>query len=339
MRIPVVISVDVECDINGALTFPERATPLGPECVFRESGGVDHGLGLILRTLHRHGLRGSFFLETLCARFFGIDALRRIAAPIVESGHHELELHLHPEWRYFDGPGWRTDLAARRTQGWRPNPRLGDRSDSEFEDLLTEAVGYFEQVVGRGPRAFRSGGLSTSRQIYGVLQRQGFTASSSVGLAIQRPRDALLHLPHGHAVIDGVHEIPVTSFTDLRVGGRSHWRGLTITGCTDRETRKLLQQAYRWQKGPVVLLTHPAEFSLAASAPSGTGFRPNAITIARLESLCAFLADASDRFDVTTVLDIATHAKPVAAPVQAALAIGPWGNLRRALESRRMQAL
>ncbi len=315
MRIPVVISVDVECDINGALTFPERATPLGPECVFRESGGVDHGLGLILRTLHRHGLRGSFFLETLCARYFGIDALRRIAAPIAESGHHELELHLHPEWRYFDGPGWRTDLAARRTQGWRPNPRLGDRSASEFEDLLTEAVGYFEQVVGRGPRAFRSGGLSTSRQIYGVLQRQGFTASSSVGLAIQRPRDALLHLPHGHAVVDGVHEIPVTSFTDLRVGSRSHWRGLTITGCTD----------------------HPAEFSLSASAPSGTGFRPNAITIARLESLCGFLADASDRFDVTTVLDIATHAKPVAAPVQAALAIGPWGNLRRVLEARRMQ--
>jgi hypothetical protein len=129
----------------------------------------------------------------------------------------------------------------------------------------------------------------------------------------------------------------VTSFTDLRVGSRSHWRGLTITGCTDRETRKLLQQAYRCQKGPIVLLTHPAEFSLSASAPSGTGFRPNAITIARLESLCAFLADASDRFDVTTVLDIATHAKPVAAPVQAALAIGPWGNLRRVLEARRMQ--
>lgn len=91
----VVISADIECDVHGALTFPDRNSPLGIEGIFRLDQGRDAGLGFLLDTLCRHGLPGSFFVEMLCAGHFGRQSLRTVVQRIEAAGRHEIELHLH----------------------------------------------------------------------------------------------------------------------------------------------------------------------------------------------------------------------------------------------------
>ena len=335
----VVISVDVECDIHGALTFPDRRTPLGEEAVFRRQGNADHGLGFITRTLSQHGLPGVFFIETLCSRFFGDGCMQQAALHIVESGTHDLQLHLHPEWRYFGSAGWREELAEKRKGGWRPRPKTSELPAEEIVALTREAIGHFERATGRRPQALRTGSLSTERSLYPALVACGLTVSSSVGMAIAPPADEALHLYHDHATVDGVLELPITSFTDLRLGPRRRLRCLTVIGCTDGELIRVLERAHRQGVQTVVLLTHPSEFSWETEAPgAAVGFQSNVIAQRRFQALCAHLAQKPQRFKVTTVEAVARDrlAQRTAPSAQTPVHIGPWGNLRRLADARQM---
>ena len=137
-RLRVVLSADIEFDINGALTYPRTQTPRGVESVFRECVGGDQGLGFLVDTLDRHGLVGSFFVETLAARHFGVESIRHLVDRIGQNGQtHEIELHVHPEWQHLGQDDWRDSLHTAREQGWRPNPWLASLSPSDFESLLS----------------------------------------------------------------------------------------------------------------------------------------------------------------------------------------------------------
>jgi len=339
MRVEVVLSADIEFDINGALTFPDRRTPAGTECVYRRDGEHDQGLMFILETLDRHALPGSFFLETLGARYFGVEKITELATVITRSGRHELELHLHPEWRYFNGDDWRDELTVARANGWRPSGSVADCSEQLYGEILDEACATFELAAGRRPRLFRSGGLSAVEFMYPLLAQRGIVASSSVGLAYNPSNDVSLHLCHGQAVIEGLLEFPVTSFADLAVGRWRHLRLLTITGCTFSEIRGVLECASRLQQGPVVVLTHASEFSVAVpNGSGGTDYRANPVTMKRLERLCGFLAENSDRFEVTTLSHCTENSSGRQAGVKP-FQVGPWALLKRWLDNQSVQRI
>lgn len=334
-RLKVVLSVDVEFDVNGALTEPKRRTPMGLESVFRHVQGTDHGLGLILDTLERHDLRGSFLVETLAARHFGMEAVGHVVESIAARAlPHEIELHLHPEWQYFGGADWRDRLAEHREQGWRPEPLLQRLETAHFERLLVEAIANFEAVAGRRPRCFRSGSLSASRGMYAMLAKHGIEVSSNVGLAINRPDEAALQLWQGVHDVDGVHELPVTSFLDFKLGPWQHARLLTLIGCQLSEIQRLLTAARLYGSGPVVLLTHPSEFSLALGEDDDE-FHPHPTVGKRFEALCAWLAARPDRYEVVTLHEAAQHRGGRRQP----LSIGPWATPARWMESRRLNKL
>ena len=257
----------------------------------------------------------------------------------MRSGRHELELHLHPEWRYFRGDAWRKDILLARAEGWRPSGSVMECSKQLYGEILDEASATFELATGRRPRLFRSGGLSVAEFIYPLLAERGFIASSSVGVAYNPSKDASLHLCHGQAVIQGLLEFPVTSFADFPLSRSKYLRLLTITGCTFSEIRAVLECANQHQQGPVVLLTHASEFSVAVPNVSGyTDYRANPVTMKRLERLCDFLVENSDRFEVTTLLRCAEQSSGGQAcfkPFQ----IGPWALLRRWLDNRSVQRI
>ncbi|MBB5203991.1 peptidoglycan/xylan/chitin deacetylase (PgdA/CDA1 family) [Inhella inkyongensis] len=333
----VVLSADIEFDINGALTYPRTQTPRGVESVFRECVGGDQGLGFLVDTLDRHGLVGSFFVETLAARHFGVESIRHLVDRIGQNGQtHEIELHVHPEWQHLGQDDWRDSLHTAREQGWRPNPWLASLSPSDFESLLEEAIENFQAATGRRPCVFRAGSLSIARSMYPVLARHGLHMSSSVGLAINPPKDPELGLWHRAAAFDGVNEVPVTSFSDLGLGHWKHRRLLTIAGCTFAEIRKLLEQAHARGCGPVVLLTHASEFSVAVEPSDSRRFLPLEVNMRRLQELCAYLAAQSDRFDVTTLAACASL-PATAAREERPLSIGPWQWPRRWADAHAVQ--
>ncbi len=93
----VYITVDTECAeeriVRGALQ-----PPLGYDLrVWGRFANHEEELGvpLIMRELEAAGLRGTFFVEPLGARFFGVDGLAAVCRAIRARGH-DVQLHAHP---------------------------------------------------------------------------------------------------------------------------------------------------------------------------------------------------------------------------------------------------
>ena len=65
--------------------------------VYGKSPSGDYGIGLQAKILNDNGLKGCFFVESLCAHEFGVEPLAEIVDCITES-KGEVQLHLHTEW-------------------------------------------------------------------------------------------------------------------------------------------------------------------------------------------------------------------------------------------------
>ena len=84
------------------------------------------GVPLIMRELEAEGLRGTFFVEPLGARFFGVDQLAAVCRAMRARGH-DVQLHAHPMQSAPLAPaGGRASWAASRS----PAPRASRRSIS-----------------------------------------------------------------------------------------------------------------------------------------------------------------------------------------------------------------
>jgi hypothetical protein len=126
MSTRVFLTIDTEFTIGGAFSQPDRRRPVGARsvrCPTREGAA---GLGFVLDTFEDHGLKATFFIETLQTAWFGDGPMGEIAAEIAARGH-DTQLHLHPVWTWFDAPAWRARLADAR-----PNDDAHGRSPAEL---------------------------------------------------------------------------------------------------------------------------------------------------------------------------------------------------------------
>ena len=231
----VAITVDVEFSIGGAFADPSAKRPIGPETVECRVDGEAAGLGFILNTLERYGLRGVCFVEVMNTCYFGDEPMGNIARSIHLRGH-DVQLHLHPCWTAFAHPDW-----TERVRKAHPVDSMADLPDAEIDKLLSEARATFERWGLPAPRAFRAGNLQVNRRIYGALARHGIPIASTLGVGIHRPADPALHLNSGRHWIDGVLEVPVTSYRDLRFGRWQHWKAFTVIGTGAHEAEELLE--------------------------------------------------------------------------------------------------
>lgn len=275
----ILLTIDVEFHIAGAVTYPGRYAPLADAPVHGRIDGRSHGLGFILETLGRHGLPATFFVEALNTRYFGDGPMAAICRQIAAAGH-DIQLHLHPVWTIFDG-GARTGAVA--------NDACAGRSHADMLDLLRQGLGSFARWGLAPPVALRTGGLSADRTVYGAMAEAGLDIASNINVAIRPPADPSLHLLSGRHRIGGVLEVPVTSFSDWRLPGQVHFRPLQISACSGTELRAALWAARRAGVETVVLLTHSFEF-FKRDGFRFTRLRPNRVNQARLEGLCRFVA-------------------------------------------------
>lgn len=278
----VHITIDTEFNIAGAFSDPVNRRPVGPQSVYCRIDGRSEGLGYLLATLARHEVIATFFLEALNTCYFGDEPMGGIAAEIVAAGH-DAQLHLHPCWAYFEHPDWATRLATDP-----PNDDVTRRSVDELVRLIELGRAVFCRWGLPVPRVLRTGGLRVAMNVYQAMARCELPLSSNIGLAVYRPTDAGLQLYAGCHEINGVMELPVTTYTDLRLPGRVHHKTLTMTGTSWPEMRSLLLQARAAGLSDVVVLTHPFEFIKHRDARYETLY-PDRINRRRLERLCAFI--------------------------------------------------
>ena len=283
MNTRVHITVDTEFSIAGAFDDPRACAPVGPPAVYCEVDGRSQGLGYLLETLAHYGLRATFFVEALNTCHFGDGPMGAIARRLHEEGH-DVQLHLHPCWTYFEREDWAARLAADP-----PNDDITRRSPGEIVRLIELGKAAFARWGVRPPTVLRTGGLKVSRPVYEAMHACGMTLASNVGLAIFRPAETDLHLYAGRHEVAGVTEIPVTTYEDLGIPGRPHYKTLTVTGSSWPEMRALLQDARRKGVSDVVVLTHPFEYVKHRDITYERLYL-NRVTRRRLDRLCRFLS-------------------------------------------------
>jgi hypothetical protein len=293
---PIDICLTVDTEFSLGTTFRAAGgAPVGVERVHCRVDGHDWGLGHLLTVLDHHGLRATFFVEALHVVHFGDAPMGEVVQRILAAGH-DVQLHLHPQWLFFRDPDWRRRLPCKP-----PDDRCEGRTEAELDDMIGLGLASFARWGAPRPVALRTGGLRVDRAVYRAMARQGLRLASNIGWGWFEPEDPSLRIAAGLAWIEGVLELPVLTYRQLAVGPLRPLRLFTITATSAAETRSLLNQAWRRQVSPCVILTHPFEFVRYFGGTDPVS--PSRITLGRLGALCGHLARHPGRFRVVCLRD------------------------------------
>lgn len=292
MRTRVFITIDTEFNIGGAFEHPAVNTPIGSQNVLCMAGDVSHGLGFILETLRTHEMPATFFIETMQTTFFGDEPMRDLASRIF-SEQHDVQLHLHPVWRYFDRRDWRERLSQET-----PNDDLHGRAVDELVGWMRRGTDTFVRWGLPSPVALRTGNLMVDRNVYRAMAKAGIPVASNIARAVFEPEESELRFNAGVHRIEGIVELPVLTYAGLRLGNRKELKALTVAGSSIDEMIHVLRFAHEQRVASVVLLTHCHEF--VQGDMRGT-LRANRVSQSRLSALCDFLRDNAAHFEVATM--------------------------------------
>ena len=122
-----------------------------------EPAGV--GVAWQLAELGKHGLKGCFFVDPMCALVYGLEPIKRVVGAILDAGQ-EVQLHLHPNWT-----GAKLGDRGAATGAFE----LIDYSYAEQRDLISGAADMLMAAGAPEPVAFRSGSYSASDDTLAAL--------------------------------------------------------------------------------------------------------------------------------------------------------------------------
>lgn len=292
MRTKVFLTIDTEFSIGGAFQSPRSLSPIGAQNVDWILQERSEGLGFLIDTFAAYNVRATFFVETLQTAYFGDGPMGEIARRIHEAGH-DPQLHLHPVWTYFDTPNWQERLASEK-----PCDNLHGRTVDQLTAWMQRGIDTFRKWHLPAPVALRTGNLMVDRNVYIAMAQVGLKVASNVARAVFEPTEPDLRFNSGIHRVEGVIELPVLTYADLRIGPRTHRKLLTVTGSSASEVQCLLEHAHTQQAGSVVLLTHCHEF--VKSNRRGLTV-VDKVNQRRLSEICRYLHEHDDRFDVITI--------------------------------------
>jgi len=269
MEMKVILSFDTEFSIGGA--FNNRLNKPKSHEIFEPQGEFSHvGFRDILNVLKQNDVRSTFFIEALQTHYFSKDEMGKYIDTLVKE-EQDIQLHCHPCWEHFAKTNWKEDLDT------PPKDYYEGRSIAEIVNSLQFALKAFERWGIPKPTAFRAGNLMASTALYKALKQCDIGLASNIGLPYFLPKEKELQIENCVKNIDGIMELPITSFTSF--AGRK--KVLTITGCSTQEIRSVLKDCYAHGVEHVVILTHVHEFT--------KGKKRNRVNLTRLNALCEFV--------------------------------------------------
>jgi len=304
MKTNVVLTVDTEPSIAGAFVDPTANAPLIHEPIAGEVAGRSEGLGFLVETLVRHGLKATFFVETAHTAYFSPDLMGRYVEQLQRAGQ-DVQLHLHPSWLSFAN--------GQPASTGKVTDHCSELERSRLAEIIACGCEQIRAWTGRRPTGMRTGNFSTALGVFEAMRDAGLANASNICLAVHRPPEEELWLAGGSHRFAGIRELPVTCFVDSGPVGRGRLRPMQVTAVSAAEQVALLQQAHDDQRGVVVIVTHPFEY-LKKRDFRYRGLKANRLVQRRLESLCGFLATNSDRFAVVTLEEAARRTEPESVP-------------------------
>jgi peptidoglycan/xylan/chitin deacetylase (PgdA/CDA1 family) len=280
--IDVYLTVDVEvwCDDWGDIDrgFAEafRRYVYGPTPV------GDYGLPLQVRMLQDHGLRATFFVESLFAGRFGAAPLAEIVGLLAEGGQ-DAQLHLHPEWALED-----RFPAVLPYPGRRPGLRQFSLDDQVR--LLRRGLQLLAEAGQPAVRAFRAGSFAFNTDTLRALHELGIAVDASYNASYGGSDSGLRcgELLTQPLCAEGVWELPMTVFRD----GLGKLRHLHLTACSVKEMEGVFMRAAEDEQRALVVLWHGFELLNVAKD------LPDPVVLDRFKWLCTFLNRHRDTFRV-----------------------------------------
>lgn len=328
-RTRVYITVDVECaeerEVGG------RSQPLLGYDVRVWGRLVNQrnplGIELIMSELEAYGMRGTFYMESIGARHFGVPGLRDVCQAMRGRGH-DVQLHLHPVQR-------RPDF---RTRGEpRPSDDIADYTEDEQVALLRESRALLVEagVPEDELVSYRAGNFGAGNEIWTAMRRAGLSLSSNYNPCYFRKncRMRVDGAPLGlfETSEPGVWELPISNFIEPR--GRH--RHLQITAVSVGEMIEAMQRLRGLGVREITFVTHSFEFFFLDHPERRRGHL-NRINVDRLRGLCRYLQEHSDEFEVDTVGALGRRLRDGAEAAQPVVAayprVGPLPYAQRLAE-------
>lgn len=282
----ITITIDTECSIAGAFADPDVRKPVAENAILCEVDGKEHGVGFLLDTFKKYGIKASFFIECAHYYYFGDHPMRDVVDRIAHE-EQDLQLHVHPCWMHYNKDPEIGEFST--------NDSCKGRGYDELKRIFELSIDIFKKWTGKRPEALRTGSLLADLNIYRVMKDLEIPLASNVAIGVNVPDESELYLNSGRHYVDGVMELPVFSYIDSNIAGRKHVKSLQITSCSWPEMKFLLKKARAQGIENIVILTHPFEF-IKKSDPYFSKLIRNRVNQHRLENLCKFIAENDQEF-------------------------------------------
>ncbi|MCS6860423.1 MAG: polysaccharide deacetylase family protein [Abditibacteriales bacterium] len=314
----IIITIDTEVTNRQGCITPIEKT------IYGEIGGQSYGITRIMDLCEAFNVKATFFVDVFASHYFGEDAIRQVCQEIQRRGH-DVQLHTHPHW--LDN-----------------KPNLCDYDLQRQMELIAHGKALLTRWLGKPPVAHRAGAFAANADTLTALKRNGILLDCSQFVAYPRCKLGKLSLPvNAVSEVDGVVELPVTSFVELQIGRRRKWRLLDVDADTVAEIKHVLCQAQRRGLPVVTLLLH--SFSFVNWNKEGTRFWADHSDLAKFEAVLRFVR-AQPHMEVITVAEFARlyRAEPERFHSEDVVPYTGWGlTLWRACrqfnKSRKNQAL
>ena len=279
MKTAFLITIDVETKSHG----DPRQDIFG----FVPGHEQSYGIELMMDMLERHRMRGTFFLNAYEVAKHGEEFVAR-AARMIQSRGHDLELHTHP-------------LPMYRYYGMSKAPL------EQQVAILERGISLIEGWTGRKVRAHRAGAFAANADTLRAVEAVGLSADCSLSPGSRVPAPLISELGPSNLArhVDGVWEIPVTYYDQVRVGPWRSNRILDIEASSLPEIKRVTRWAIRHHLPTVCLLMHSFSFCRHG--------RPDYRAIKRFSALLAWLGEQED-IDIATVEQACGKLDATAAP-------------------------
>lgn len=294
--LPVCLTADIEFEIRDSLSYPLRCAPVAQQSVLREVNGESEGLRSLLSPLRDHSLPATFFVEVMQSLHFGPEPMQQIISQARIAPLVDFQMHIHPCWGYLASKDWQQTVTH-----IKKNDSMAGRGVRGSSEVLSRGIELFKNLLGKTPLAFRSGSLKVDLDLLQAQAEVGIPISSCVGVGYSLPNDDQLSLWSGIARIGSVTEIPVTSY-EIKMGNRLRPKLLTVTGTPFSLMKRILEDAWKRQAGPVVFLTHASEMAAdITDVFTPPLYAPIPRNQLRWRKLCAYLDANRDRYQVLSM--------------------------------------
>lgn len=239
-----------------------------------------YGIERMMDMLEAQQVRGTFFLNVYETAKYGEDTIA-YAAQQIHSRGHDVELHTHP----------------------RPMFRFYGMSQAPFEQqsaILKRGISLLVGWIGKKVIAHRAGAFSANVDTLRAVESVRLLADCSLSPGSRVSVKLVNEIGATNLVrrVGKIWEIPVTYYSQLRVGPWQSRRILDIEGSSLPEIKRVTRWAIQQGLPTVCILMH--SFSLCRHG------RPNWCVIRRFSALIAWLRE-QDGIEINTIEHVCQH--------------------------------